>query len=92
VIALLAEGFAAGPGALLPVARRVRAAGKHLVLAKLGRSPAGRRSAPTHSAHDAGDPAEYDRAAAAAGVVAAADFEDLLDACFALAPSHSPIS
>jgi acyl-CoA synthetase (NDP forming) len=85
VIALLVEGFTHGLDSLAPVARRARAAGKHLVVAKLGRSAAGRRSAPTHSAHDAGDPAEFDRALAAAGVVRADDQEDLLDVCFALA-------
>ena len=84
VIALLVEGFTHGLDSLAPVARRAREAGKHLVVAKLGRSPAGRRSAPTHSAHDAGDPAEYDRVLAEAGVVQADDQEDLLDACFAL--------
>jgi acyl-CoA synthetase (NDP forming) len=84
VIAMLIEGFGAGPGAIEEVAGRARAAGKHLVVAKLGRTPAGRRSAPTHSAHDAGDPAEYDRALAGAGVILAEDQEDLLDACFAL--------
>jgi acyl-CoA synthetase (NDP forming) len=84
VIAMLAEGFAGGPAAVLPVARRARQLGKHLVVAKLGRSPAGRRSAPTHSAHDAGDPAAYDRVMDEAGVVRAADFEDLLDVCLAL--------
>jgi acyl-CoA synthetase (NDP forming) len=67
-----------------PVARRARELGKHLVVAKLGRSAAGRRSAPTHSAHDAGDPAEYDRVLAEAGVILAEDQEDLLDACLAL--------
>jgi acyl-CoA synthetase (NDP forming) len=89
VIALLVEGFAGGPAALAPVARRARELGKHLVLAKLGRSPAGRRSAPTHSAHDAGDPAAYDRAADEAGVVRAEDQEDLLDACLALSRARA---
>ena len=85
VIALIVEGFTHGLDSLAPVARRVAAAGKHLVVAKLGRTPAGLRSAPTHSAHDAGDPAAFDRALAAAGVVRADDQEDLLDVCFALA-------
>jgi acyl-CoA synthetase (NDP forming) len=89
VIALLVEGFTHGLDSLAPVARRAREAGKHLVVAKLGRSPAGRRSAPTHSAHDAGDPAEYDRVLAANGVVRADDQEDLLDVCFAL--SRGPL-
>jgi acyl-CoA synthetase (NDP forming) len=88
VIALLAEGFGAGPGAIAAVAGRARAAGKHLVVAKLGRSPAGRRSAPTHSAHDAGDPGEYERALTGAGVIQAGDQEDLLDVCFALAQAR----
>jgi acyl-CoA synthetase (NDP forming) len=89
VIALLVEGFSRGLDSLAPVARRVREAGKHLVVAKLGRSPAGRRSAPTHSAHDAGDPAEYDRVLTAAGAVLADDQEDLLDVCLAL--SRGPL-
>jgi acyl-CoA synthetase (NDP forming) len=85
VIALIVEGFTRGLDSLAPVARRAREAGKHLVVAKLGRSPAGRRSAPTHSAHDAGDPAAYDQVLADAGVVQADDQEDLLDISFALA-------
>ncbi|MGH3273536.1 MAG: CoA-binding protein [Streptosporangiaceae bacterium] len=84
VIALLIEGFTGGPDSLAAVARQARAAGKHLVVAKLGRSAAGARSAPTHSAHAAGDPARYDRALAEAGVIVADDQEDLLDVCFAL--------
>ena len=83
VVALIVEGFRR-PADLAPVAQRARELGKHIVVAKLGGSVAGRRAAPVHTAHESGDEPEYDRMFCEGGVVRADDQEDLLDVCFAL--------
>ncbi len=89
VVALLVEGFRHGED-LGPVAKRARALGKTLVVAKLGRSRAGVEAAAAHTAHDAGDDEEYQKAFARLGVVRVNDQEDLLDACLALSRPHRP--
>jgi acyl-CoA synthetase (NDP forming) len=83
VVALIVEGFRR-PADLARVARRARDSGKHIVVAKLGGSVAGRRAAPVHTAHESGDEPEYDRMFREGGIVRAEDQEDLLDICFAL--------
>ncbi len=83
VVALLVEGFRSFDR-LEAVALRAARAGKHLVVAKLGRSAAGRRAATAHTAHDAGDDATYQAAFDRLGVVRVDDQEELLDVCFAL--------
>jgi acyl-CoA synthetase (NDP forming) len=83
VVALLVEGFREGEE-LDPVARRAAQLGKKLVVAKLGRSGAGREAAALHTAHQAGDDEEYQHSFERLAVVRVDDQEDLLDACFAL--------
>lgn len=83
VVALLVEGFRSF-GRLEAVAVQAARAGKHLVVAKLGRSVAGGRAAAAHTAHDAGDDATYQAAFERLGVVRVGDQEELLDVCFAL--------
>jgi acyl-CoA synthetase (NDP forming) len=83
VVALIIEGFRR-PADLSRVAQRARERGKHIVVAKLGRSAAGRRAAPVHTAHESGNEPEYERMFREGGIVRAEDQEDLLDICFAL--------
>jgi acyl-CoA synthetase (NDP forming) len=92
VIALLVEGFRE-PERLGFVATRARELGKHLIVAKLGRSDAGVRGAWAHTAHDAGDDATYQDAFDRWEVIKADDQEDLLDVAFALSrglPMNGP--
>jgi acyl-CoA synthetase (NDP forming) len=89
VIALLVEGFRR-PERLEPLARRAAELGKHLVVAKLGRSDIGARAALAHTAHDAGDDDAYREALERSGAVQVDDQEDLLDACFALSRKTLP--
>jgi acyl-CoA synthetase (NDP forming) len=88
VVALLVEGFR-DPARLGPVAERALALGKRLVVAKLGSSPSGRLAAAAHTAHDAGDDAEYQAAFDRGGVVRVDDQDELLDVCFALSQHRS---
>jgi acyl-CoA synthetase (NDP forming) len=83
VVAMLVEGFRPGER-LEPLAHRADELGKKLVVAKLGRSSAGRDAAAAHTAHQAGDDEEYQETVARLGIVGVNDQEDLLDACFAL--------
>jgi acetate---CoA ligase (ADP-forming) len=89
VVALLVEGFRPGED-LGAVAKRARALGKTLVVAKLGRSRAGVEAAAAHTAHDAGDDEEYRTTFTRLGVVQVHDQEDLLDACLALSRPQRP--
>ncbi len=83
VLALLVEGFRDGEE-MAPVARRAAELGKTVVVAKLGRSSAGRQAAMAHTAHQAGSDREYRQAFDRLGVIAVDDQQDLFDACFAL--------
>jgi len=83
VVALIIEGLRR-PADLALVAQRAREHGKHIVVAKLGGSAAGRRAAPVHTAHESGHEPQYARIFRESGIVRAEDQEDLLDVCFAL--------
>src|SRR5215472_8589386 len=83
VVALIIEGLR-WPAGLARVAQQARERGKHIVVAKLGGSVAGRRAAPVHTAHESGHEPQYARIFRESGVVRAEDQEDLLDVCFAL--------
>ena len=67
------------------VGARFRAAGKRLVVAKLGKSEPGARGAYAHTRHVAGDIEEYRRLFRAYGITEAADEEDLIDVVQAIA-------
>ena len=83
VVALVVEGMRPEDD-LSAVAHRAAALGKHLVVAKLGRSTVGGEAAAAHTAHSAGHDDEYTAAFERLGVVQVDDQEDLLDVCFAL--------
>lgn len=89
VVALLVEGFRR-PDRLGPLAARAAELGKHVVVAKLGRSDVGARAALAHTAHDAGDDNAYRDALERSGAIQVDDQEDLLDACFALSRATLP--
>jgi len=58
---------------------RFRAAGKHLVVAKLGRTEAGSRAALAHTAHPTGDVDAYGEAFRRVGAVAVDDLDEMND-------------
>lgn len=89
VVAMVVEGFR-HPERFDRVADRAGAAGKTLVVAKIGSSPSGRRAAAAHTAHDAGDDDAYARSLDRPGVVRVHDQEELLDVCFARS-RHAPL-
>lgn len=61
------------------VARAYRAAGKAVVVAKMGRSEAGTRAAMAHTCHDTGDDAAYSRVFAEHGVLSVESIDELID-------------
>ncbi|MCX6502941.1 MAG: CoA-binding protein [Microbacterium sp.] len=63
---------------------RLAAAGKHLVVAKLGRSEAGARGALAHTQHVTGDHDAYRELFASVGAVSVSDNDELVDVLQAL--------
>ena len=74
---------------LQALAERFTAAGKRLVVAKLGTTTPGARGAYAHTRHVAGDQAEYASLFRAHGVLAADSEEDLIDVVQAIAKSRA---
>jgi acyl-CoA synthetase (NDP forming) len=87
VVLLFVEGLR-DPARLPELASRAQAAGKPIVVAKVGRSVEARRAALAHTAHEAGDDAAYDELFRDCGLVRAEDPEEAVD--FALAFSRAP--
>lgn len=88
VVLLFVEGFRQAsrfPG----LARRATELGKSLVVAKVGRSTAGRRAAASHTAHLVGRDAAYDAVFRRWGVARARDQEHAVD--LAIAFSRAPL-
>jgi acyl-CoA synthetase (NDP forming) len=83
VVAMLVEGFR-NPERLADIARQARHAHKHLVVAKLGTSDAGRRAALAHTAHETGDATAVDAELQRLRIHRAHDQEDLIDIAMAL--------
>ncbi len=88
VVAMLIEGVS-DLGALAAVGMRFRQAGKHLVVAKLGKTAPGARGAYAHTRHVAGDTEECRRVFAACGIVEAADADELVDVVQAIAKTRA---
>jgi acyl-CoA synthetase (NDP forming) len=61
------------------VASAYRAAGKSIVVAKMGRSEPGKRGAMAHTRHDTGDDAAYSKVFDDNGVIRAESMEELID-------------
>jgi acyl-CoA synthetase (NDP forming) len=72
------------PERLAPVAARAMELGKHLVVAKVGRSDAARRAALSHTGHLAGEDRAYDAIFRRYGIVRVSDTEEMLDVAMAL--------
>lgn len=61
------------------VAAAYRAAGKSIVVAKMGRTEPGRRAALAHTRHDTGDDAVYSRVFEEHGVIRVSSMDELID-------------
>jgi acyl-CoA synthetase (NDP forming) len=72
------------PERLATVAARAMALGKHLVVAKVGRSDAARRAALSHTGHLAGEDRAYDAVFRRYGIARVHDTEEMLDVAMAL--------
>jgi acyl-CoA synthetase (NDP forming) len=72
------------PERFAAVAARAAEGGKPIVMAKVGRSEAGRRAALSHTGHLAGVDAAYDAVFRRYGIVRAHDTEEMLDVAMAL--------
>jgi acyl-CoA synthetase (NDP forming) len=83
IIMAYLEGFA-DPARFPAVARRAQQAGKHLVIAKVGRSEVAARAVMSHTGHLAGSDAAYRAVFERYGVIALDDPEDMLDAALAI--------
>jgi acyl-CoA synthetase (NDP forming) len=88
IVILLVEGF--DRPEFEDVAERFRAAGKRLVVAKLGQTGPGARGAYAHTRHIAGDIEEYRTVFRAHDVIEADDEEELIDAVQAVAKTRKP--
>ena len=73
---------------LRALARRTQTRGKRLVVAKLGRTTAGRRGALAHTRHDSGPQSQYSALFEQEGVVVAEGMEDLIDVLQAVGKSR----
>jgi acetate---CoA ligase (ADP-forming) len=78
VIAVYAEGIREAPG-LIAALNSARAAGKPVVMQKVGRSDLGQKAAKSHTASIAGDDAVTEAVMAEFGVVRARNSEEMLD-------------
>ena len=72
------------------VAARALSAGKPIVVAKVGRSAAGRRAAVSHTAHLAGDDAAYHALFRRHGVTRVQDHEEMIDLALAFSRCRLP--
>jgi len=80
------------PEEFFAAARRFRAAGKTLVLAKVGRSAAGRQLAATHSGSIAGSWVAFRDIAEDCGAIVATSLDEALDYCTVAARQRLPIA
>jgi acyl-CoA synthetase (NDP forming) len=83
VLLLFVEGVAE-PERLAALGDAAVAAGKTVVVAKVGNTEAGRRAALAHTAHDAGDEALYAQVLDRPGILRAHDQEHMIDLAIAL--------
>jgi acyl-CoA synthetase (NDP forming) len=78
------------PQAFLAACRKARAAGKPVVVAKLGLSEEGQRAAAAHTGALAGSMAAFDAVASEAGVVRVRNLDDVVEATELLAHTRLP--
>lgn len=89
VVLLFVEGLR-DPARLPDLALRAHAAGKPIVVAKVGRSVEARRASLAHTAHDAGDDAAYAELFRQCGLVRAEDPEEAVDLALAFSRARTP--
>lgn len=89
VVVMFAETFRDAER-LPDLAQRARAAGKPMLLAKVGRSDPGRRAAHAHTGADTGDDAAYDRLFAETGILRVEDVDELFDTALFLERGRVP--
>ena len=88
-IACMVEGVRR-PDAFMAAARRALAAGKPILVVKIGRSEQGRASTQSHTGALAGDDAVFDAMCARYGVIRCATLDDLIDTALAFMPGRLP--
>ena len=89
VITLFIEGLQDG-AQLERVAERANDAGKYLIVSKAGASAAGQRATKSHTAHLAGNDAQYRALFRRYGIAVATDQEELVDMAMAFAWAPQP--
>lgn len=89
VLLLFIEGLD-DPARLAKLGAAARERGKQVIAAKIGGTEPGRRAALAHTAHVAGDAAEFARAFADGGIPVAADQEELVDFAMAFSRTRRP--
>lgn len=89
VLLLFIEGLD-DPGRLAKLGAAARERGKQVIAAKIGGTESGRRAALAHTAHVAGDGAEFARALADGGIPVACDQEELVDFAMAFSRTKRP--
>lgn len=89
VLLLFIEGLD-DPARLAKLGADARERGKQVIAAKIGGTESGRRAALAHTAHHAGDAAEFARALAEGGIPVAADQEELVDLAMAFSRTRRP--
>jgi len=89
VLLLFLEGLP-DPSRLADVAAVARDTGTRVIVAKAGASPAGRRAALAHTAHEAGADGAYAELFARHGIVRARDQEHIVDLAMAFSRAKPP--
>ncbi|HEY3149923.1 MAG TPA: CoA-binding protein, partial [Dongiaceae bacterium] len=89
IIACMVEGIRR-PSAFMAAAEKALAAGKPIVLVKLGRSDRGKAAAMSHTGAIAGDDQVFDAVCRRYGIVRCPSLDDLIETCLAFLPGRLP--
>lgn len=89
IIACLVEGIRR-PLAFMAAAEKALAAGKPVVLVKVGRSERGKAATASHTGAIAGDDAVFDAVCRRTGIVRCPSLDDLIETCLAFSPGRLP--
>ncbi len=89
IIACMVEGVRR-PDAFLAAAEKALAAGKPLLVLKLGRSARGQAAAASHTGALAGDDRVFDAVCRKYGVLRVPTLDDLIEGCLAFGPGRLP--
>ncbi len=89
IIACLVEGIRR-PQAFMAAAEKALAAGKPILLVKVGRSERGKAATASHTGAIAGDDQVFDAVCRKYGIVRCPSLDDLIETCLAFAPGRLP--